>query len=75
METHVADSDRGETPAPLGDRAGLGGAGVTEAVSAGSAVVLGVVGPELVSTFMAILRWAQRMIRQLAVVFKIIRML
>lgn len=56
METGVADSDRCEAPAPLRDRPGFRGAGITEALSTGTTVVLGVVGLELSPTFMTFLR-------------------
>lgn len=59
MKAGVADSNRSEAPAPLRDRPGFGGAGITEAFSAGTAVVLGVVGLELLPAFMAFLRFLE----------------
>lgn len=56
METRVAHSDRREAPAPLGDRTGFGGAGVTETLSTGPAVVLGVVGLKVFLAFMTLLQ-------------------
>lgn len=56
MEAGVAHSNRGQAPAPLRHRPGFGGAGVAEAFSAGTTVVLGVVGLELLAAFMAFLQ-------------------
>ena len=53
VEARVTDPHRGQAPAPLGDRPALGGAGVTEALPAGPAVVLGVVGLERLRARMA----------------------
>lgn len=59
METLVTDSDRLQAPPPLGDRPAFRGAGVAETFSTGAAVMLGVVGLELLPTFMAFL-WDTR---------------
>ena len=55
VEAGITDPHRGQAPAPLRDRSGLGGAGVTEALPAGPAVVLGVVGLELLRARVACL--------------------
>lgn len=55
MKTSIADPDRREPPAPLRDRPGFGRAGVTETLSAGAAVVLGVIRLKLLPTFVTIL--------------------
>ena len=59
VETGVADPHRCEAPASLWDGPGFWGAGVAEALPAGTAVVLGVVGLELFCTFMAFLHRTQ----------------
>lgn len=56
VETGVADTDRCEAPAPLRDRPGFCGAGITEALSAGTTVVLGVIGLELFPAFVTFLQ-------------------
>lgn len=59
METGVADSDGRQTPAPLRDGPRFGGAGVTETLPTGAAVVLGVVGLELFCTLVALLHHSE----------------
>lgn len=56
VETGVADSDRCKAPTPLRDRPGFCGAGITEALSTGTTVVLGVIGLELFPTFVTFLQ-------------------
>lgn len=56
VEAGVTDPHGGQAPAPLWDRPRLGGAGIAEALPAGAAVVLGVVGLELFATFVASLK-------------------
>lgn len=59
MEAGVTHANRSEAPAPLRHRPGFGGAGITEAFSAGTTVVLGVVGLELLAAFMAFLQFLE----------------
>ena len=63
VEARIADSDWIKAPAPLWDRPGFGGAGVTEALSTGATVVLGVVGLEFFTAFMAFLQQTGQMKR------------
>lgn len=60
VEAGIADPNGGETPAPLWDWPGLWGAGITESLSAGTTVVLGVIGLKLFPTFMTLLQSLRR---------------
>lgn len=59
VEAGVAHSNGSEAPAPLRHRPRFGGAGITETFSAGTTVVLGVVGLELLAAFMAFLQFLE----------------
>lgn len=56
VEASVTDSYGCQAPAPLRDRPCFGGAWITEALSTCTTVVLGVIGLELFTTFMAFLK-------------------
>lgn len=60
VEAGVTHSYRSEAPPPLRHRPGFGGAGITETFSAGTTVVLGVVGLELLAAFVAFLQFFKR---------------